>query len=504
MKKIVLLTTLLIFSLLTFSSNVKVAVFYNQYLDVDGQPYIETYFSLDPSSVILKANENGLFQGGVNILLLFQQGEKIMGYDKLRLLSTEISDTAALNPFSVQQSRIKLDTGAYTMKIEIVDINSPVDSIKFTHNFEVTLNREEATVSNIMLLDSYKAAQGESVVGKWGYEMVPIVPTGTYFIPEQISTLPFYCEVMNTDNAVGESEAFLIKYYLKDKLRDQLLNRYAGFQRASGAIVNPVLSTFNVSNLPSGFYDLTVEVINKNNEVLVSQNVPFYRSNPKADLSEYDLTAVILENTFVTGMSDPDTMSYYLDCLFPISTEGERRIAKNVMDAGNVDQMQRFFLSFWTKRNPGDPQKEWKDYFYQVKIANQQFGSKSYPGYRTDMGRVYLQYGLPSTIERSEHDPSNYPWQMWQYDQLVSASTPKQNNQIFVFVDQTLAGRNYTLIHSTAINEVKDRKWQYSLNRNTNRGRDVDDTSTQWNRDDFGYRVNNNFIIGDQRFWDER
>lgn len=505
MKKIHLILLLILASFLAATAKqVKVALFYNQYLDPSGKPYIETYFSLDPHSVILKKNVDGMFQGGVEVLLLFKQDSVIKGYDKLQLLSTAMSDTTKRYPFSVQQSRIKLAPGNYTMQVEIIDMYAPNDSITFKHDFEVELNREEADISNIMLLDSYKTSTDENVLSKWGYELVPIVPVGTYFIPEQYSTLPFYCEVINTDKEVGENEPFLIKYYLVDNLRNQVMNRYAGFQRASGSVVNPVLSTFNVSNLASGYYNLNVEVISKDNELLQKQEVSFYRSNPAADQKEYNLADVQLNNSFVAALNNIDTMTYYVDCLFPISTEAERRVAQNVMDAKDIDRMQRFFLAFWNKRNPASAEEEWRKYFYQVKIANKQFGSTSYPGYRTEMGRVYLQYGLPTTIERSEHDPSNYPWQMWQYDVLESASTPRQNNQIFVFVDQTLAGRNYTLIHSTAINEVKDRKWQFALNRNTNRGRNVDDSSMQSGRDDFGYRVNNNFIIGDQRFWDER
>jgi hypothetical protein len=75
---------------------------------------------------------------------------------------------------------------------------------------------------------------------------------------------------------------------------------------------------------------------------------------------------------------------------------------------------------------------------------------------------------------------------------------------MFVFADQALAGRTYVLIHSTGIGEVQDFKWQFALNRNTNRGQNVDATSSPQARDDFGYRVNNNFIIGDHRYWGDR
>jgi hypothetical protein len=166
---------------------------------------------------------------------------------------------------------------------------------------------------------------------------------GTYFLPEDFSSLPFYCEVINTDQHLGENEPFLIKYYLVDNLRNKVMNRYAGFQRASGAVVNPVLSTFNIANLPSGYYDLKVDVISKDNELIQKQKVSFYRSNPEADQKEYNLADVQLDNSFVTALNDVDTMTYYLDCLFPISTEAERRIAKNTMDTRDTERMQRFF-----------------------------------------------------------------------------------------------------------------------------------------------------------------
>ena len=247
-----------------------------------------------------------------------------------------------------------------------------------------------------------------------------------------------------------------------------------------------------------------VDVISKENKIITSQSVPFYRSNPTADKAQFDLQNVSLDNSFVNQMNNLDTISYYLDCLYPISTDAERRLAASLIDNRGVDQMQRFFQSFWAKRAPKDPKSEWLGYMSEVDKAHDLYGTSGTPGYRTDMGRVFLQYGAPTTIERSPYAPAQYPWQIWQYDQLKSASTPVQNNQIFVFVDQAMAGRNYYLIHSTAISEIRDHKWRYQLNRNTNRGGNVDDTSQQNGRDDFGYRVDNNFIIGDQRYWGDR
>ena len=116
-----------------------------------------------------------------------------------------------------------------------------------------------------------------------------------------------------------------------------------------------------------------------------------------------------------------------------------------------------------------DPLGEWKGYLVVVDKVDQEFGSRTVPGYRSQMGRVFLQYGAPSLVEERSFDGRNYPYQVWQYDQLKSSST-RQQNQVFIFVDQELIGRQYTLIHSSALGEVKDHKWQYHLTRHTNAG----------------------------------
>jgi hypothetical protein len=104
-------------------------------------------------------------------------------------------------------------------------------------------------------------------------------------------------------------------------------------------------------------------------------------------------------------------------------------------------------------------------------------------------------------IEERPFDGKNYPYQIWQYDELKSASTIKQQNQVFIFVDQELIGRQYTLIHSSAQGEVKDHKWQYHLSRHTNSGPDIDATSTKYGRDNFGERISNSLILGNQGTW---
>jgi len=482
----------------------QVNVYFSQFMQLNGEPYIEIYFALDPHTVVLAQNSNKQWQGGLDVVVTINKEEKIVAFDKFQLFSQELIDTLQILPFVFQQSRLSLDQGAYTMNIEMKDIHAAHPPAVINHPFEIKMSNSMLHASSLLVLDRYSEASTTGNNIKYGIEMVPIVPSGTYFIHEQITKLPFYIEIYNTDQVVGTDQGYMLKFYLKDNLSKQVLNSFIGYQKAKGSKVQPLLKEFNISGLKTGYYEIVIEVISAQNEVLKTFTTPFYRRNGTADFASVNLRDVQLTNTFVEGMRSTDTLAAYIDCLFAVSTDAERRIAANVLSEKNLETMQSFFLNFWRTREPADPNAAWQRYLADVKVVNSQYGSTSIPGYKTEMGRVYLQYGKPNMIERSDHDPSNYPWQIWQYDILESASTPVQNNQLFVFVDQALTGRTFRLIHSTALGEVRDDKWQFQLNRHTNRGPDVDAQSTQMGRDNFGYRVNNNFIIGDQRFWFDR
>jgi len=66
---------------------------YSTFYSPEKGPYIETYLSIKGNSVNFIKNENGKYQGSVQIILLFRSGEEIINYDKYELLSPEIDDT---------------------------------------------------------------------------------------------------------------------------------------------------------------------------------------------------------------------------------------------------------------------------------------------------------------------------------------------------------------------------------------------------------------------------
>jgi GWxTD domain-containing protein len=131
--------------------------------------------------------------------------------------------------------------------------------------------------------------------------------------------------------------------------------------------------------------------------------------------------------------------------------------------------MQRFFYSFWEKRDQANPSQAWNNYKQEVEKVNKSYGTLIERGYETDRGRVYLQYGPPNNINKQDREPSNYPYEIWHYYVLGN-----QSNRKFVFYNPDLVTNDYTLIHSDANGEIYDQRWQMKLQKRSNQSRDLD------------------------------
>jgi len=73
----------------------------------------------------------------------------------------------------------------------------------------------------------------------------------------------------------------------------------------------------------------------------------------------------------------------------------------------------------------------------------QNFKSVSIEGYRTDRGRVYLQYGQPNVISEQYFEPAAYPYEIWHYYQLGD-----QRDKNLYSIHMIWVTNDFQLIHS--------------------------------------------------------
>lgn len=418
--------------------------------------FVETYLNVNSKSIIYAKNEHGKFQGSISINIAFSRNDSVFAFKKYNLLTPEYTDTSNLVYPVVDVQRFLLKRGEYAFELSINDNNNIDKPFSYVQQLIVDLHNEIPTVASIELVDSYKKADSTSNYSKSGYDIVPHV--SSYF-PEKMNELTFYTELYGINRDIPTGETFIVNTYLESFENRVKMQDFFRFNRFQSANVIPILGSLNIKTLPSGNYNLVIEVRNKENMLVADQRIFFRRSNPKVEANLNELNALNVKNTFVDQMS-LDSITEYIKYLRPISSRIEVQYGENVINAKEILNKQQFFLNFWQKRNPANPEGEWKNYHTQVKEVNRLFKTQSRKGYATDRGRVYLQYGKPDSRLVYDREPSLYPYEIWQYYKLNNRS-----NRRFVFTNTDLVSNNYSLIHSDALGEVRDDRWQTRLNK---------------------------------------
>jgi GWxTD domain-containing protein len=119
------------------------------------------------------------------------------------------------------------------------------------------------------------------------------------------------------------------------------------------------------------------------------------------------------------------------------------------------EQKAVLIRDFWSKRDPtpGTLPNEFKsEHYRRLSFADQLFLEVGRPGRDADMGRVYVVYGPPTDIEKFPSEANTKEYQIWNFQNLDGAPE-------FIFADLVGTG-NWSLIHSTARNEVRNNNWE--------------------------------------------
>ncbi len=481
-----------------FSKKMAMEISYAEFMNPQRESYLELYFALDGYSVDYVKDSEGNFKGGVEITVQIFKGSEFVTGDKFRILSPETKDTLSLfTQRFLHQQRFLLDNGSYTMKLDIKDINEPEEVYKLEQPVEVALARQTAlTSSDLIFLDSFKPSVSKNAFSKSGYDLVPMVSSGALFLTEDIKKLSFYIEFYNFDRTIGTDSAYLLRYYIYDVNRNVVLNKYASYSKKEAKQVQPLLYSFNIENLPSGNYQLKIEAKDKKGNTLISRESFFYRKNSSEEpLITGNLEDTDITGTFVDRLGGFDSVYQYINYLHPISSDAEINYQNSLIESRDIDNMKRYFYTFWSNKNDANPEGEWNEYHKKVKIANQYFSSKIRKGYMTDRGRIFLVYGKPDIKEDRKFEPGLHPYEIWQFNRINSPYAMNQTNKIFVFAEFQPSTNEYELIHSTAIGELNNRRWRIDLSQGANGIVPDLDESGASDLDPFGSRLNNNLIF---------
>ncbi|PKP24259.1 MAG: hypothetical protein CVU06_05110 [Bacteroidetes bacterium HGW-Bacteroidetes-22] len=447
---------------------------YATFYTPQGGSYLETYLGVRGKSVVFEKKANGMFQGVLQIIMVFRKDSVIKTYRKYELLSPEQADTSLTVFDFIDQQRIPLEPGTYDLELTLYDRAQPDNKYNYHIPVEIFYDRQQVVVSGIEIVDSYKPSVTAGMMTKGGYDLIPRVSN---FFSQSATSLTFYTEIYNSDTVLGEKEKLVASWYLQPYESGKKLDSYSRSKVIETRQVIPIFAEFDIKNLTSGNYNLSIEIRDKNNKIVGYNSLFIQRSNPRLNDSLMADIPTSVESSFAITMSNNDTLRDWVLSLRPIATVSEKIFIDNQAKEASSVNLQRFLNFFWQQRNEIDPLGAWLSYYSEVRKVNKLFGNKFRRGFDTDRGRVYLQYGSPNTITDRPFDASNsqmtnnrggttgqdgglVPYQIWHYYTIKN-----QRNKKFVFYNPHLAGDDYTLLHSDAQGEFYNPQWQTQLKR---------------------------------------
>jgi GWxTD domain-containing protein len=459
MKKAVYILAMLFCTTTTFAS-LEVYFMYATFNSPDG-PYLETYLSTIGKTAVFVKNTNGKFQAEIEITMVFKKGEEVITVNKYNLKSPEIADTNGVKPNFVDLQRISIPNGIYNFEMDIRDIHSGQDKFEFTDILQIDYSETVVQFSGLQLIESITPVEEVSPLTKNGYDLLPYISN---FYPQNFNKISFYTEIYNADKIIAAD--FMVRYYIESFETYKELEQYSRFKKMSPAAIIPFIGEINIENLPSGNYNLVVEVKNRDNVSVQKTKFFFQRSNSSANdlaaldeiLKNYDITT-----SFQGSMTNRDSLVEYISCLRPIADMDEQRFIDYQVKMAGLDELQNYFMQFWLKRNNVQPGEIWRQYKEQVDFVDRNYRTPINRGYETDRGRVYLQYGVPNDIYVSKHEPNAYPYEIWHYYRIKN-----ENNKKFIFYNPNIAGKEYELLHSDLTGEIKTPNWERLLSKRNN------------------------------------
>jgi GWxTD domain-containing protein len=421
--------------------------------------YLEVYIQFVGHTVNYLSVPSGL-QGQIAISLDIKKGTERVKGDAYRLETPLMKDSIVEDFYDVK--RIQLDPGTYTLSIQLVDLNRQEPPISTEFPIEISDLSKEINCSDIQTIEYARASESSSVFSKSGYFMIPRLST---FYPKELKSIPVYLEIYNTNQFLDT--LFGLKQWITSVDTGKEIESLTYYSKHSSGEVIPILRNVDISTLTTGKYSLNYTIISKSMVELTTQSYLFERSN---DIEQtIDIENLVLDPSFQASITN-DSVQFYLESLIPISKPAEIKNIIRVLKSKNEELQRKHIQAYWNKTSAKNPTESWLKYKLQVLLVEKLYSNNFQEGFETDRGRVYLQYGAPTTIVQREVSSTEYPYEIWQYNKIGQFS-----NKRFIFYNPDLVNNAYRLLHSDMLGELKNPAWPQMLNsRNSTKG-NVDD-----------------------------
>jgi GWxTD domain-containing protein len=312
------------------------------------------------------------------------------------------NQTTAKGAYSLTQRSMMIQPGIYKLRVQVRDEESKKVGVISRKIIVGNYTARTLSVSDIMLVSRVTTEGAKR----------NIVPNISGNIGENSNLFYIFFEVYSP----VQTDSLELHYIITDNKGKQLFSKY---QRSKmQGVRSQFITRFDSVLYAIGAYTLSIEA---------------------TPLPDTDELPVLKQKAFIVKWESVPMNIEDLD----LAIRQLRYIAKEtefaeIENAKSDEEKRKLFEEFWKKRDPNPDTKKnefMEEYYSRVEYANQHF-SHYIPGWRTDMGMVFILFGSPNNVERHPFDIDSKPYEVWSYYDY---------NRAVVFVDETGFG-DYRLL----------------------------------------------------------
>lgn len=450
MKKLITLIVLLPFFFSNAQNNFNFNIDFSCFKYDSTSNYVEFYYSFPQNQLKLVKKDNQFEFEGLLHLQIKNTGTNQDFVNKTWRIPNVISDTSAQ---VMQQSLVGVigfvvPKGKYECYASGADNNNPAVKKEYNFPMNVTLfGNSGMTLSDIELASKIKqeGADKNSLFYKNSFEVIPM-PSAIFGNSSPV--LYYYSEIYNLDKAPNLSP---VQYEtsLYDPHGKKVYKKFKKLSKPLTATVD--VGVINVSKYATGKYTLVLTLADSTRNIGLTSKKDFFIYNPAVkDTTTFANSNSSFLNSQFAFMSEEECNDIFEKAQY-ISTQKERDQFDKLH---NVEGKRRFLFNFWKAKEEAvgvGQHYEYTKYMQRAREANSRFKNLAKKGWKTDMGRVFIMYGEPSTIERHPSDKNARPYEIWHYEGI-------EGGVEFDFGDFT-GFSNYILVNSTKRGEYQDYNW---------------------------------------------
>ncbi len=318
--------------------------------------------------------------------------------------TTKYAQTISKDLAREMSFNVNLPPGNYTAVIQFRDKESGRSSEQRRSISVKNFKREEPSISSIMIVRTEFDTAGRV---EYSPNLSSVVALSSKEVGPQV-----YYEVYNAE----KYETLTLKYTITQRTRrEQVIDTYRRTLTPAGRQTR-VLDTLSSQKIKGGDYLLTIGIEDKNQRIIDESSIVFLVRVQGALFLIQDIDKAIEQLEYIATWEEISKMR----------------------EAKTHEEKVRLFNEFWKRYDPspGTEENELQlEYYSRIEYANQNFSSYV-EGWRTDMGRIFVKYGMPDVIERQPPMMNQRRYEIWEY---------QQHNLRLIFVDVSGFG-NYRLL----------------------------------------------------------